>query len=166
MHSGLVMPVLIAMLLAAAAWKRLPMYDLFVRGAGEGIRTAVQVLPNLAAMMCAISLMQASGLLNALCSLCAPAFEWIGLPAETAPLVLIRPMSGSGALAMLEELLKQYGPDSRTGLIACTLMGAGETVFYVLCVYMSGMERRQTGYAVPCSLVGMAAGVWLAGKLF
>lgn len=166
MSSGWVMPVLMLALLLAAAWKRLPVYDLFVRGAGEGLRTAVQVLPNLAGMLCAISLMQASGLMDALCALCAPVFEWIGLPAAAAPLVLIRPLSGSGALAMLETLLDQHGPDSRTGLIASTIMGSGETIFYILCVYTSGLKQRRTSYAVPCSLAGMAAGVWLAGMLF
>lgn len=164
--SDWIMPVLILALLLWALWKRLPVYDLFVSGAQKGIRTAVQVLPNLAAMLCAIALMQASGLMDALCRLCAPAFSLLGLPVETAPLVLLRPLSGSGALAMLERLMAEYGADSRIGLIACTVMGSSETIFYTICAYMSAAEDRRTGYAVPCSLVGMLAGVWLAGMLF
>ena len=159
-------PVLLMALLITAAWKRLPMYDLFVKGAGEGLKTAVQVLPNLAAMLCAISLMQSSGLLDALCSLCAPALGWLGLPGEVAPLMLIRPLSGSGALAMLQTILESCGPDSRAGLIACTMMGAGETILYTVCVYMSAAEHRNAGYAVPCALAGALAGCWLAGMLF
>lgn len=161
-----IVPVLIAMLLGLAAWKRLPVYDLFVRGAGMGLNTAVQVLPNLAAMLCAIALMRASGLMDALCRLCRPAFAAIGLPPETAPLVLMRPLSGSGALAMLEEVLDQYGADSRIGLIACTVMGSSETIFYTVCAYMSPVKNRKTGYAVGCSLLGALAGTWLAGMLF
>lgn len=164
--SDWIMPVLIWALLLWALWKRLPVYDLFVSGAQKGIRTAVQVLPNLAAMLCAIALMQASGLMNALCRLCAPAFSLLDLPVETAPLVLLRPLSGSGALAMLERLMAEYGADSRIGLIACTVMGSSETIFYTVCTYMSAVEDRRTGYAVPCSLAGMLAGVWLAGMLF
>ena len=159
-------PALLLALLIPAAWKRLPVYDLFVKGAAEGLRTAVQVLPNLAAMLCAISLMQASGLLDALCGLCAPALAWLGLPREVAPLMLIRPLSGSGATAMLQTILESCGPDSRAGLIACTTTGAGETIFYTVCVYMSAVSEKRTGCAVPCALAGALAGCWLAGMLF
>lgn len=159
-------PLLLLLTLVTGLWKRLPVYDLFVEGAKEGLKTAVQVLPNLAAMLCAISLMKASGLMDALCALCAPVFALLGLPAEVAPLALLRPLSGSGALAMLENLLQQYGPDSRTGLIACTLMGSSETIFYVMCVYMSEARDRRTGWAAPCALLGALAAAWLAGKLF
>ena len=166
MNADWVMPVLIVGLLSAAAWKRLPVYDLFVQGAREGLKTAVQVLPNLAAMMCAISLMQSSGLMDALCKACAPALAWLGLPAQIAPLAIIRPFSGSGALAMLQELMESYGADSRTGLISCTVMGSSETIFYTVCVYMSEAGETKTGYAIPCSLLGMLAGTWLAGMFF
>ena len=161
-----IMPGLMLALLVCAMWKRLPVYDLFVQGARKGLGTAVQVLPNLAAMLCAIALMQASGLMDALCRVCAPAFALLGLPVETAPLVLLRPVSGSGALAMLERLMDEYGADSRIGLVACTVMGSSETIFYTVCAYMSPVEDRRTGYAVPCSIAGMLAGVWLAGMLF
>ena len=163
MLNDLLIPLLIVLLLCAAAWKRLPVYDLFVNGAAAGLRTAVQVLPNLAAMLCAITLMEDSGLMDALCTLCAPVLGWMGLPSETAPLVLIRPLSGSGALAVLETLLEKHGADSRIGLIACTVMGSSETIFYTVCVYMSAIGEKKTGYAIPCSLIGALAGKWLAG---
>lgn len=159
-------PLLMLAVLTAGMFKRLPVYDLFVDGAREGARVAVQVLPNLAAMLCAISLMQASGLMNALCRLCAPALTFLGLPSETAPLILLRPMSGSGALAMLERLLDQFGADSRVGLIASTVMGSSETIFYTVCVYMSPLKNRDAGYAIPCSVIGALAGAWIAGMLF
>jgi len=159
-------PGLMLAVLVCAAWKKLPAYDLFVQGARSGLETAVQVLPNLAAMLCAITLMQASGLMDALCRLCAPVARWMGLPAETAPLLLLRPMSGSASLAMLEKLLAQYGPDSRIGRIASTVMGSSETIFYTVCVYMSASRIKSTGYAIPCALAGAFAGNWLAGFLF
>lgn len=166
MLSDWALPSAILLLLLAGVWKRLPMYDLFAKGAGKGLHTAVQVLPNLAAMLCAITLMRASGLMDTLCTLCAPLFHWMNLPSETAPLVLLRPLSGSGALAVLETLLDQYGPDSRIGLIACTVMGSSETIFYTVCVYMSAVDRRETGYAIPCALLGALAGAYAAGMLF
>lgn len=166
MLNELLIPLLLIGLMLCAAWKRLPVYDLFVAGAKGGLQTAVQVLPNLAAMLCAISLMQASGLMEALCSWCAPLLRWFGIPEGVAPLVLIRPLSGSGALAMLADILEQYGADSRTGLIACTVMGSSETIFYTVCIYMSAIGEKKTGYAIPCSLLGAFAGTWLAGMLF
>ena len=166
MLSEKLLPFAIIGLLGAAEWKRVPMYDLFVSGAKSGLKTAVQVLPNLAAMLCAINLMQASGLMDALCSLCTPVLQWMGIPEEAAPLVLIRPVSGSGALAVLQQLLEQHGPDSRVGLIASTVMGSSETIFYTVCVYMSAAKDKKTGYAIPCALAGMAASTWLAGILF
>ncbi len=166
MLERLLIPSLMLWLLLAAAWKRLPMYDLFVAGAKEGMHVAVSVLPNLAGMLVAISLMRASGLMDALCGLCAPAFQWLGLPAEVAPLVMLRPLSGSASLAMVERILAEYGADSRVGLIASTVMGSSETIFYTICVYMSAVKSRRTGYAVPCSLIGALAGVWIAGLFF
>lgn len=166
MLNGLMLPALMLALLIGAAWRRLPMYDLFVEGAKEGMRVAAGVLPNLAAMLCAISLMQASGLMEAPCGLFAPLFAWLGLPKEVAPLVLLRPMSGSASLAMVERLMREYGADSRIGLIACTVMGSSETIFYTICVYMSVARDRRTGYAAPCALLGSLLGVWLAGRLF
>ena len=164
MLSGLIVPGCLLATLLAAACRRLPAYDLFVEGAREGIAVAVRVLPNLAAMLVAIGLMQESGLMDALCRLAA--FEWLGLPGEVAPLVLLRPMSGSASLALVEKLLAQYGADSRVGMVASTVMGSSETIFYTVCVYMSAIDRKSTGYAVPCSLVGALAGTVLAGALF
>lgn len=166
MLSGLIVPVALLITLLAAAYRRLPAYDLFVDGAREGMEVAVRVLPNLAAMLVAVGLMQASGLMDAMCSLAAPVFEWVGLPSEVAPLLLLRPMSGSASLAMVEKLLGHYGADSRIGLIASTVMGSSETIFYTMCVYMSAVDRKATGYAVPCSLLGALAGTVLAGALF
>lgn len=166
MIDAYLLPALLLWLLGAAAWKRLPMYDLFVAGAKNGLRVALMVLPNLAAMLVAISLMRASGLMDALCALCAPVFRLAGLPAEVAPLALVRPLSGSASLALLEGLLREAGADSRAGLIASVITGSGEAVFYVACVYAAAAGGRGLGYAVPCALAGELAGVLLAGLLF
>lgn len=162
----LIWPLLLISLLGTAMWKRLPVYDLFVEGAKDGIKVAVQVLPNLAAMLLAVTLMERTGLIAALCRLCEPLLTLMGLPKEVAPLVAVRPLSGSAALAVLERILNQYGPDSRIGLVASTAMGSSETIFYTVCVYLSGCTDRRTGYAIPCALVGMFAGLWVCGLFF
>ena len=158
--------VLLLLLLGAALWKRLPVYDLFVAGAKDGMAVAVQVLPNLAAMMVAVTLMERTGLIQVLCHWCAPLLEGLGLPREVAPLVAVRPLSGSASLAVLERLLAQYGPDSRIGLIASTAMGSSETIYYTIFVYLSSCKDRRTGYAIPCALLGMVAGLWVCGCFF
>jgi spore maturation protein B len=165
MHD-LIWPALLLMLLTAALWRGLPAYDLFVEGAREGLQVTLQVLPNLAAMLVAVTLMEKVGLLEALCGFCAPVLRLLGLPREIAPLVAVRPLSGSAALAVLEGILDQYGPDSRIGLIASAVMGSSETIFYTVCVYLSGCRERRTGYAIPCALIGMFAGLWVCGLFF
>lgn len=166
MNEKLVIHGLLAAVLAAGVIRNIPVYDVFVRGAASGLKTAIQILPNLAAMLCAISMMQTSGLMDALCHCLAPLADWLRMPQEVLPLVLLRPLSGSASLAMLENLLSRFGPDSRIGLIASTVMGSSETIFYTVCVYMSALENRRTSYAIPCALAGALAGVWLCGTLF
>ncbi len=166
MLADLLVPMLIVILLMTAAFRRAAMYDLFVKGAQDGLKTAIQILPNLAAMLCAISLMQSSGFMSAIASAFVPMAKLLDLPREVIPLAALRPVSGSAALAMLERILDQYGPDSRIGLIASTIMGSSETIFYTICIYMSAAGHRKTGYAVPCSLIGALAALWLSGKLF
>lgn len=166
MQYDLIFPGLLLCLLCSAAWKKLPVYDLFVKGAGEGIQTALHLLPNLAAMLCAVQLMQSSGLMDALCRVCTPLIRALGLPPELSPLVLLRPISGSASLAVTEQLISTYGPDSRIGLIACAVMGSSETIFYVASVYMSAIGENKTGYAIPCALAGALAGLWTAGRLY
>lgn len=162
----LIWPLLLLLVLFSGIWQKLPIYDLFTEGAKEGLRVTLTVLPNLAAMLAAVHLMEAMGLTEQLCRLFAPLLQLLGLPKELATLTAVRPLSGSGALAVLENLLQQYGPDSRIGLTACVAMGAGETIFYTVCVYMSGTGERHTAYAIPCSLAGMVAGLWVSGLFF
>lgn len=165
MHE-LIWPLLLLLVLCAGMLRKLPVYDLFVEGAKDGLRVTLTVLPNLAAMLAAVQLMDAMGLTAQLCRLAEPILHLLGLPGELAPLVAVRPLSGSAALAVLENLLESYGPDSRIGLIASVVMGSSETIFYTVCIYMSNTGERRTGYAIPCALAGMAAGLWVSGLFF
>lgn len=162
----LLLPLLLLWLLLGAAWKRLPVYDLFTAGCKKGLKVALDVLPNLAAMMVALNVLSASGLMDAVLGLLSPVFSVLGLPAEVAPMAILRPLSGSASLSMLEQLMNQYGADSRIGLIACTLMGSSETIFYTVCVYLGATTQRKSGYAIPCALLGAFAAMLLAGVFF
>lgn len=159
-------PIALLAVFGWAIFNKHPVYQLFIEGAKSGLKITLTVLPNLAAMLAAIHLMDAMGATGLLCRLMEPVMRLLGLPQELAPLAAVRPLSGSAALAVLERMLEQYGADSRIGLTASALMGCGETIFYTVCVYTSGLKEKRTGYAVPCSLAGMLAGLWVCGLFF
>lgn len=151
--------------LAAGAVNRAPLYDAFVEGAGEGLKTARKILPPLIAMLCAIRAFSESGLTGVLSSLLAPALQWARIPPETLPLMLLRPLSGSASLAVLKDILHVYGPDSRVGLVASVMMGSSETVFYTCCVYLGAAGVKNSRHTIPCALLAWLAGSVAAGLL-
>lgn len=160
-----IVPLLVLFIVGYGLFKRVRVYDAFLKGAKEGLRTAVNILPSMAAMLTAIALLNVSGLLPALTSLLAPVFTLIGIPGEAAPLMLMRPFSGSASLALLNNILDLNGPDSRAGLVASALMGSTETIFYTLSVYLAAAKVKKSRYAVPAALIawilgGAAAGLW------
>lgn len=164
--AGYLLPALILILVTVCLLKKAATYDRFTIGAKKGLQAAVTVLPNLIGMLAAISLMTASGLTDALITLISPILSLIGVPPPVAPLALLRPLSGSASLAMLESILQQHGADSREGLIASTLMGSSETIFYTVCVYLSATRVKSDRYVIPCSLIGMLAGLIAAALCF
>ncbi len=146
--------------------RRVDLYDAFSEGAKEGLKSAVRIIPGLAAILTALRILQASGLMEALQRLLVPLAEALGLPGGAAPLLLIRPLSGSASLAVLEDILKRFGPDSVTGLAASAMMGSGETVLYTCAVYLSAAGIRRTRYVIPVSLAGWLAGCAVVGLFF
>lgn len=156
--------LLIALCLAFA--RRVQVYAAFTNGAKEGLETAMRILPALAVILTALHIMEASGLAQALCRACTPAARWLGLPEGAIPLLLLRPLSGSASLGMLTQILQQYGPDSRTGLVASAMMGSGETVLYTCALYLSAAGVRKSRYIIPFSLLGWLVGCIVAGLCF
>lgn len=154
----MILCVFVLLCLGMGAWKRAPVYDLFTGGARDGLQTAVQILPSLIAMLGAIRALEASGLTGALCDFLAPYTEKIGLPSGLLPLMFLRPVSGSAALAALEEVMTAYGPDSREALLGGVMMGSSETVFYTVAVYLSAAGVKDTRHILPCALAACAAG--------
>ena len=147
-----VLPVL---LLGAAAWglrKRVDVYDALVCGGREGLTVAAGLVPPLAALLTAVYMFRASGAMEYLGALLAPALERVGIPPEVAPLLFIRPISGSGALAVGSELMATYGPDSYIGRVAAVMLGSSETTFYTIAVYFGSVGIVKTRYTIPASL--------------
>lgn len=136
-----------------------PVFDDFVRGAREGARTVVQVLPTLVGLMVAVGVLRASGFLDFLAALLAAPAALLHLPAELVPLILVRLVSNSAATGLALDLFKQHGPDSPIGLAASILLGSTETVFYCISVYFGSVGITRTRYTLAGALLATAAGV-------
>ena len=154
------LPLFALLCLGVGAFRRVAVYDAFLEGAKAGLTVAGRILPALIAMLCAIRAFTACGLMDRLCDALTPALVWAGIPRETLPLMLLKPLSGSAALAMLRDILGACGPDSRAGMVASVMMGSSETVFYTCGVYLAAAGVRRTRHIIPCALLA-----WLAGSL-
>ena len=150
--TALIPAAVIAFAAALGAVRGVVVFGAVVDGARDGIKVVLGIFPALAALLTAVYMLRASGALDALTRLLSPLFAALGLPPETAPLVLLRPVSGSGALAVGSELISRFGPDSAVGRTAAVMLGSTETTFYVIAVYFSAAGIRRTRYAVPAAL--------------
>ena len=164
--SELVVPVLLCFTACYALGKRVDVYTALTRGAEEGLNVLVHILPSLiaplpiigfgvllvSALLTAVYMFRASGAMEYLGALLAPALERVGIPPEVAPLLFIRPISGSGALAVGSELMATYGPDSYIGRVAAVMLGSSETTFYTIAVYFGSVGIVKTRYTIPASL--------------
>ena len=141
-------------------------YDLLLQGGAEGLRLLVSILPALVVLLTAVQMLKASGAMALLSSLLAPVFGMPGIPPETAMLVLIRPISGSAALAVGADLMREYGVDSLVGRTAAIMLGSTETTFYTISVYFGAAGIKKTRYAIPAALfadlVGFCMASWTA----
>lgn len=147
-------------LTATAFWGLLTGTDVFeamLDGIRQGLTTLLRILPPLIALLTAVYMLRASGALEALTELLRPA-QLLGIPPETAPLMLLRPISGSGAMAAASELMQSFGPDSYVGRTAAVMLGSTETTFYVVAVYFGAAGVRRTRWAVPAALCADLAG--------
>ena len=152
-----VIPVLIAGVLLYGLYKRVPVLDVFVEGAAEALPMMARLLPLLLAMTVAIGIMRSSGIFEAAAAWLAPLCARIGMPAGVVPLFLVRPISGSGATAMLAEAYQAYGPDSYTGRVASVLMGSSETIIYTLTVYLGAVGIKSGRHALLVALLAQCA---------
>ena len=140
-------------------------YGAFLRGAERGMRAAIALLPALCAMTLMISLMTSSGLTGLLTGLFAPLTRLLRLPEETAPMLLLRPLSGSGSLAVMRDIFATCGVDSRAGRAAAVMMGSSETILYTMTVYLGAAGVRRLPGAVGVSLISYLAGLVVCGLI-
>ena len=154
-----IIPVIIVFIVVYALIKGVPVFDVFISGAKEGFGTAASVLPALIGLMTAIGMFKASGALDMLTAAIRPLAQMVHIPPEVVPLAIVRPISGSGALAVFQDILKSYGPDSLIGQVASVMQGSTETTFYTVAVYYGAVQVRETGRTIPAALAGDLTGL-------
>ena len=137
-------------------------YDLLLQGGAEGLRLLLTITPALVILLTAVHRLRASGAVEILSTFLSPLFRIVGIPPETAMLVLIRPISGSAALAVGAELMAQYGPDSPIGRTVAVMLGSTETTFYTISIYFGAVGVQKTRYAVPAALFADFVGFFMA----
>lgn len=152
-------PLFIVVVLGYGYIKRVPVYEVFIEGAKEGLSTSFKILPYLVAMFVAIGIFRASGAMDFLIKLITPVVKLAGIPPEIMPLAIMRPMSGMASTGLLAELFKTYGPDSFIGRAASTMMGSTETVFYTLSVYFGSVGIKKIRYTLWAGLLADLAGL-------
>ena len=163
--SSYLLPALVVGVLLCALRARVNVYGAFVSGAREGLKALLGIAPYLCAMLMATALWRETGVLAALERALLPVLGALGLPAQTAHVLLVRPLSGSAALAQVQAVLDACGVDSRAGRIACIVCGASETIFFTASLYMGAAGVRRTRYAIPAALGAYLAGVLAAAAL-
>jgi spore maturation protein B len=153
-----------------AAIKKVNVFDSFIDGAKEGFQTAVNLIPYLVAMLVAIGMLRASGFFELLQKLLKPVLEYLHIPVDLIPLILIRPFSGSASNGILADIIHQFGGDAPISKIAATMVGSTETTFYIVAVYFGAVNIRHTRYAIPAGLladiVGVSASLMIGKMLF
>ncbi|MDI6779070.1 MAG: spore maturation protein [Bacteroidota bacterium] len=168
--SVIAIPALVLFIVVYGAIKKVKIYETFVEGAKEGFNVGVRIIPYLVAMLVAIGIFRASGAMDILAWLVSPITLLIGMPAEALPMAIMRPLSGSGALGVMSEIIKTHGADSLIGRMVSVMMGSGETTFYVLAVYFGSVGISKTRHAVPAGIiadiVGILMSVWLVNLIF
>ena len=164
-----IVPVLLLIPSLLALRRRENAYEILLSGAADGLKLLRSIAPALILLLTAVSMLRASGAVDTISRLLAPVFNFFGIPPETALLVLIRPLSGSAALAIGADLMGQYGVDSQIGRTVAVMLGSTETTFYTISVYFGVTGIHKTRYTIPAALAADFTGFFMASlcvKLF
>lgn len=159
---SLVIPLIVGFVLLYALFHGTDVFAALTLGAKDGLKTVSGILPALIALLPGIYMLRASGALDALGALLQPLLESIGIPSETVPLVLLRPFSGSAALAVGSDIMSASGADSFAGRCAAVILGSTETTFYVIAVYFGAAGIKRSRHAIPAALIADITGFFAA----
>lgn len=138
-----VMPAFACVIVVFGLIKRVPVFDIFLKGAKEGMQILYSIAPTIIGLVFAVDLLRSSGAIDAICNFIEPVADYLGFPKEIVPMVLLRPVSGSGSTALLTSLYEQCGPDSFAGRVASVLAGSSETTFYAIAMYFGCIKVKK-----------------------
>lgn len=158
-------PVIVCFILVYGYPHGVRVFDVFLEGAKEGIQVSMSILPALIALVTAVGMFKASGGLDVLSYALAPVANLLGIPREVIPLVLLRPISGSGAMVIFTDIIKTYGPDSFVGRVASVMQGSTETTFYTVALYYGAAKIKNTRHTIPAALCGDLTGFVMSALL-
>ncbi len=156
--SDYIIPIFLALVCSIALKKRTSPYDLLLSGAADGLKLVLQLIPTLILLLTAVTMLRQSGAVETISKWAAPVMEFFHIPKETAILVLIRPISGSAALAVGADLMATYGVDSQIGRTVAIMLGSTETTFYTISVYFGAAGIKKTRYTIPAALLADLTG--------
>ena len=157
-----IIPIIVVIIITYGMFKGRKVYDWFVEGAKDGLKVCMNIFPYLLAMIIAVSIFREAKLLDMLNNLIAPVVRVIGLPKEVVPLVLVKPLSGSGAMGIFTDILKNYGPDTFIGLVASVIMGTTETIFYTVTVYFGAVKIKKVRHTVWAAVMADMTAIIMA----
>ena len=164
-----IVPAVIFLIVTYGIMEKVKVYDEFVAGAKKGFHTVIQIMPTLIGLMVAVGVLRASGFFEFVSNLLGRLTDYIGFPSQLVPLAIVRMFSSSAATGLVLDLFKEYGTDSRIGLIASIMMSCTETIFYTMSVYFIAAKVKKTRFtltgALLATLAGIVASVWLAGRM-
>ena len=157
--SNLAMPLIILLIVIYGLFQKIKVFDLFLYGAKEGIQILISIFPTLIGLFVAIGALRSSGILDFIINLLSPVLDIFNFPTEIMPLALIRPISGSGSIAVATDIMKTYGVDSNIGLMSAVIMGSTETTVYTIAVYSSSVGIKNTRFVLYASILADLIGI-------
>lgn len=147
------MPAFACIIVVFGLFKRVPVFDIFLKGAKEGMQILYSIAPTIIGLVFAVDLLRSSGAIDAICNFIEPVADYLGFPKEIVPMVILRPVSGSGSTALLTSLYKQCGPDSFAGRVASVLAGSSETTFYAIAMYFGCIKVKKIRHTLFAAII-------------
>ena len=154
-----IIPLILILIVFSGLKSKIPVYSVFCDGAFEGMKTVMGIFPVILAVTVGVSMLKASGVMNFITQILSNITGIIGFPKEVLPLVLIRPLSGGGAMGVLTDILNEFHPDTFIGFLASVIMGSSETTFYTLMVYLKDTRVKYVKHIIPAAVFGDIVGV-------
>ena len=164
--SEIIIPFVIVFVIGYGIVEKKNVYDIFIKGAKNGVKIVIKLFPTLLAIFLAINMLRNSGVIEFIINFVKPILNILNIPVEIMPLALLRPISGSASMAVATDIIKASGVDSKIGLIAATIMGATETTFYTIALYTSSIKVKKIRFALVASLIADVVGMATAIIIF